>query len=111
MRSSHTAAAVAAVFDETNLVGSGGLEPVLRLAELCGLPDLVAAHLQIRGAANSGGANPHVKVMSVVAGMVAGADSIEDIGRVASRRDGAALRWDPGALDRGHVPAFVHSRP
>lgn len=106
MRSSHTAAAVAAVFDETNLVGYGGLEPVLRLAELCGLPDLVAAHLQIRGAANSGGANPHAKVMSVVAGMVAGADSIEDIGRL--RHGGMGLLFD-GIRAPSTVGTFLRS--
>src|SRR6266536_5051968 len=58
MRSSHTIAAVSAVFDDVNLVGYGGLEPVVRLAERCGLPDLVSAHVRISGAANSGGANP-----------------------------------------------------
>jgi hypothetical protein len=32
----------------------------------------------IAGGANSTGANPSVKVMSLLAGMVAGADSIDD---------------------------------
>jgi hypothetical protein len=36
MRSSHTAAVVSAVFDDANLVGYGGLEPVVRLAERVG---------------------------------------------------------------------------
>jgi hypothetical protein len=79
MRSSHTAAAVNAVFDDENLIGYGGLEPAVRLAERCGLPTLVDRHLHITGAANSGGACATAKVMSVVAGMLAGADSIDDL--------------------------------
>src|SRR5947208_11851564 len=77
MRSSHTAAAVSAVFDDENLIGYGGLEPLVRLAERCALPDLVDQRVRITGAANSGGANPAAKVMSLVAGMCAGADSID----------------------------------
>jgi hypothetical protein len=92
MRSSHSAAAVGAVFDDANLVGYGGLEPVVRLAERCRLPDLVARHVRIRGAANSGGANPAAKVMSLVAAMTAGADSIDDIDRL--RHGGMGLLFD-----------------
>jgi hypothetical protein len=92
MRSSHTAAAVSAVFDDANLIGYGGLEPVVRLAERCGLADLVARHVRIAGAANSGGANPAAKVMSLVAGMAAGADSIEDVDRL--RHGGMGLLFD-----------------
>ena len=47
-----------------------------------GLPQLVAEHVRIQDAANSAGANPDAKVMSLIAGMVAGADSIEDIDRL-----------------------------
>jgi hypothetical protein len=85
-------AAVSAVFDDANLIGYGGLEPVVRLAERCGLPDLARRHLRIMGAANSGGANPAAKVMSLVAGMVAGADSIDDIDRL--RHGGMGLLFD-----------------
>jgi Transposase DDE domain group 1 len=92
MRSSHTAAAVTAIFDDANLIGYGGLEPVMRLAERCGLPDLVGEHLRITRAANSGGANPAAKVMSLVAGMAAGADSIDDIDRL--RHGGMGLLFD-----------------
>jgi len=92
MRSSHTAAAVSAVFDDANLVGYGGLEPVVRLAERCGLPDLVSGHVRISGAANSGGANADAKVLSLVAGMTAGADSIDDIDRL--RHGGMGLLFD-----------------
>jgi DDE family transposase len=92
MRSSHTTAAVSAVFDDANLVGYGGLEPVVRLAERCALPDLVRERVRITGAANSGGANPAVKVMSLVAGMAAGASHIDGVGRL--RHGGMGVLFD-----------------
>jgi hypothetical protein len=92
MRSSHTAAAVSAVFDDENLVGYGGLEPVLRLAERCGLPDLVRGWVRITAAANGGGANPAAKVMSLVAGMAAGASHIDGVDRL--RHGGMGLLFD-----------------
>ena len=82
MQSSHAAGAVDVVFDDPNLVTDAGLVPVVALAEQIGLPDLVADHVAISGAANSAGANPSAKVMSLLAGMVAGADSIEDVDRL-----------------------------
>jgi hypothetical protein len=69
-------------FDDPNLIADAGLVPLIALAEQVGLPDLVAEHLAIVDADNSAGANPHAKVMSLVAGMAAGADSIEDIDRL-----------------------------
>jgi hypothetical protein len=41
MQSSHAAAAVSSAFDDPNLIAYGGLDPVVRLAERCGLPALV----------------------------------------------------------------------
>lgn len=82
MQSSHAAHAVDVAFDDPNLIADAGLVPVLALAEQVGLPDLVADHLEIVGAANAAGANPAAKVMSLVAGMVAGADSIADVDRL-----------------------------
>jgi len=73
---------VEAVFDDPNLIADAGLVPLIALAEQVGLPDLVAEHLAIVGGDNSAGANPHCKVVSLVAGMAAGADSIEDIDRL-----------------------------
>jgi hypothetical protein len=88
MQSCHAAAAVTAAFDEPNLIADAGLLPLVRLAERVGLPDLAAA-IRIDGAANSGGANPAAKVMSLLGAMCAGADSIDDAGRL---RHGAMLR-------------------
>src|SRR5882724_3649331 len=53
-----------------------GLVPVIALAEQIALPELVAEHVAISGAANSAGANPSVMVMSLLAGTVAGADRV-----------------------------------
>jgi hypothetical protein len=82
MQSSHAATAVDVAFDDANLVADAGLVPVLALAEQVGLPELVAEHLAIEGVANGAGANPAAKVMSLLAGMVAGADSIDDVDRL-----------------------------
>src|SRR5665213_2689439 len=73
MRVSHVSSAV---FDDPNLVSCAGLAPVLALAERAGLQRLVAEHLWI---GTAGGGNAHLKVPALVAGMVAGADSIADM--------------------------------
>ena len=65
-----------AVFDDPNLVSCAGLAPVLALAERAGLHRLVAEHVRI---GRPGGCNPELKIGSLVAGMVTGADSIEDM--------------------------------
>jgi hypothetical protein len=56
------------------------LVPVLRLAERAGLHEAADRRVRLPEAAGSAGANPGAKVTSVVAGMVAGADSIDDVG-------------------------------
>ena len=63
-------------FDDPNLVSCAGLAPVLALAERAGLHELVGEHVQI---SKPGGVNPDLKVPGLVAGMVAGADSIDDM--------------------------------
>jgi hypothetical protein len=64
------------VFDDPNLVSSAGLVPALALAESAGLRDLADEHLTVP---TDKGANSGLKVASLVAGMVAGADSIDDM--------------------------------
>jgi len=76
MQLCHTSAATSAVFDEPNLVSSAGLVPVLALARTAGLPELAQKYLTVP---TDKGANPGLKVASLVAGMVAGADSIDDM--------------------------------
>lgn len=92
MRLSHAVTGVDVAFDEPNLIADAGLVPVLALAEQVGLPGLVAEQVVIAGTANSAGANPAAKVMSLLAAMVAGADSIEDIDRL--RHAGNGLVFD-----------------
>ena len=77
MRLSHSLARTHALFDDPNLVSHGGLVPVMALAERAGLPDLLAEHVRPGGEC---GVNAHLKVGCLVAGMAAGADSIDDMG-------------------------------
>lgn len=70
MKASHT---VTPVFDDPNLVSAAGLVPVMRLAETAGLHELLENHLSVESP------NPAVKSASIVAGMLAGADSIDDL--------------------------------
>jgi len=92
MQLSHAATVVDVAFDDPNLIADAGLVPVIALAEQVGLSGLVEEHVTITGVANSAGANPGAKVMSLVAGMVAGADSIQDVDRL--RHAGNAVVFD-----------------
>ena len=76
MQVSHTRAAVSVSFDEENLVSPTGLVPVMRLAEDAGLHSLADEWIKIP---TDKGANAGLKVAALVAGMVAGADSIDDM--------------------------------
>ncbi len=76
MQLSHTSRATSAVFDDPNLVSAAGLVPMLALADRAGLRELADEHLTVP---SDKGANAGLKVASLVGGMVAGADSIEDM--------------------------------
>jgi hypothetical protein len=67
---------VRATFDDPNLVSCAGLVPVMRLARTVGLPAAVADRVHLPG---DTGCNPAGKVTTIVAGMLAGADSIDDL--------------------------------
>lgn len=75
----HTASAVSYTFDEPNLVSAAGLAPVMGLAQRAGLVDLAQQHLTVRTTGADKGANAGAKISSLVAGMAAGADSIDDM--------------------------------
>ena len=109
MQSSHAASMVDVAFDDPNLIADAGLVPVVALAEQIGLPELAAEFVTITDAVNSAGANPAAKVMSLLAGMVAGADSIEDVDRL--RHAGNAVVFDriraPSTLG-SFLRAFTH---
>ncbi len=76
MQLSHSRRVVSAVFDEPNLVSAAGLVPVMTLACEVGLRTLADELLTVP---TDKGANPGLKVSSLVAGMAAGADSIDDM--------------------------------
>lgn len=76
MQLKHASTTASATFDEPNLVSSAGLVPIMALAEKAGLGGLAQKWLSVP---TDKGANAGLKVVSLVAGMVAGADSIDDI--------------------------------
>ena len=109
MRVSHK---LTAVFDDPNLISVAGLAPVMSLAERAGLHDLVAEHVTVPGSA---GANAAVKIPALVAGMIAGADSISDLdllrhGGMGRLFDGLRAPTTLGtflrAVSFGHVRQF-----
>ncbi|HMG65604.1 MAG TPA: IS1380 family transposase, partial [Streptosporangiaceae bacterium] len=76
MRLSHDPGKTHALFDDRHLVSHAGLVPVLGLAERAGLGALVRGHVSVGGPC---GVNAALKAGCLVAGMAAGADSIEDM--------------------------------
>jgi hypothetical protein len=76
MRLLHALARTHASFDDPNLVSRAGLVPVMALAQQAGLGELVVRHVEPGGPC---GVNAHLKVGCLVAGMTAGADSIDDM--------------------------------
>src|SRR5450631_3368143 len=99
MKLSHRFPPASAVFDDPNLVSSAGLIPVVKLAQDAGLPALADQHLSVPG---DKGAHVGDKVMSLVAGMVAGGDSIDDM---ALLRHGAMGK----VFDRPYAPSTLGS--
>lgn len=68
------------MFDEDSLVSLAGLVPVMRLAEQTGLAHLLSEKVHIAvPKIKSGSVNPAPKLTTLIAGMCAGADSIDDI--------------------------------
>jgi hypothetical protein len=72
----HELAKIDATFDDPHLVSHAGLVPVMALAQRAGLGDLAAEHVRI---ARPCGVNAPVKIACLVAGMAAGADSVDDM--------------------------------
>src|ERR1700755_737070 len=74
-----------AVFDDDNLVSCAGLVPVMTLAEQTDLAELLGEKVRIvESRIKSGAANPVPKWATLIAGMCAGADSIDDLDVVRS---------------------------
>src|SRR3954454_24725852 len=76
MQLSHIRPVVSATFDEPNLVSAAGLIPLMALAGKAGLRELADQRMSVP---TDKGANAGLKLCSLVAGMAAGADSIDDL--------------------------------
>ena len=80
MQVSHNFTASSAVFDDDHLVSCAGLVPVMTLATQTGLLQLLTDKVHIaQPRIKSGSANPAPKLSTVIAGMCAGADCIDDV--------------------------------
>ncbi|MFD8500691.1 IS1380 family transposase, partial [Amycolatopsis sp. NPDC059657] len=86
-------------FDDESVVSCAGLVPVMRLAENIGLGELIDERVDLGIPV---GANSDAKALSVVAGMVIGADSIDDLDVI---RHGAMRRL----FDRVRAPSTCGS--
>lgn len=79
MQSSYRFTVGSAVFDEQNLVSAAGLVAVLELAEQTGLSRLISEQVDLPSTrVKSGAVNPAGKLTTIIAGILCGADSIDD---------------------------------
>ncbi len=109
MRLSHSWAVDRAVFDDENLVSCAGLIPVMALAEQACLSELLDDHVRFTDERiRSGGANPAGKLTSIIAGLAAGADSIDDLQVV---RSGGMKRCSPRCTRRRRWGFIFGSSP
>jgi hypothetical protein len=99
----HRNSALSASFDDSNLVSSAGLVPAVALAVKTGLRDLADELLSLP---KSFGANGGLKVLALVAGMVAGADSIDDM---ALLRHGGMKKLFIGAYAPSTLGSFLRA--
>ncbi|TDD41426.1 IS1380 family transposase [Saccharopolyspora elongata] len=107
MRLSHRWSRAAARFDDENLVSCSGLVPVMALAEQAGLSDLVSDAVKITDPPiASTGVNPAGKIASVIAGMAAGADSIDDLDVI---RHGGMKRLFDGVYAPSTLGSFLRA--
>jgi Transposase DDE domain group 1 len=103
MQLSHTRPVVSATFDEPNLVAAAGLVPLMALARTAGLQKLADERMSVP---TDKGANAGLKLSSLVAGMAAGADSIEDM---ALLRHGGMAKVFTGAYAPSTLGSFLRS--
>jgi hypothetical protein len=99
----HELAKIHATFDDPHLVSQAGLVPVMALAQRAGLADMAREHVRI---SRPCGVNAPVKVACLVAGMTAGADSIDDMGLL---RHGAMPALSGGLRAPSTLGSFLRS--
>lgn len=101
MQLSHGWSADAPRFDERSLVSCAGLVPVLALAEQARLTSTLAERVRFHGTrVRSGAANPAGKLTAIIAGLCAGADSVDDLEVI---RSGGM----PALFDQVYAPATL----
>jgi hypothetical protein len=99
------------MFDEQNLVSLAGLVPVMALAEQTELSALLAEKVSITTPRiKSGSANPAPKLTTLIAGMCAGADSIDDLDVLRSGGMKALFRGVGDAVVRGRCVSVSNRR-
>ena len=103
MQLSHVDPVRSARFDDPSLVSAAGLVPTIALAQRVGLAELVRSQLTVPGGA---GCAAGAKVSALVAGMVAGADSISDMDLL---RHGAMGRLFAGVLAPSTLGTFLRA--
>ncbi len=99
----HRSSRVSASFDDTNLVSFAGLVPAMLLAASTGLGELADRWLTLPGYF---GANAGLKVTALVAGMLAGADSIDDM---AVLRHGGMKKLFAGTYAPSTLGSFLRA--
>src|SRR4051794_41933288 len=92
MQLSHIRPVVSATFDEPNLVSAAGLVPLMALADKAGLRGLAQERVSVP---TDKGANAGLKLCSLVAGMAAGAGSIDEMALL--RHGGGGGGFSPAA--------------
>ncbi len=107
MRASHELSRVEVSFDDPNLVSHAGLLQAASLWQRLGMPGVVRRGLRLPG---SVGANSDAKVATVIMGMLAGADSIDDLDVLRAGATGRLLRAAKAASTIGNVAAQLHLR-
>ena len=103
MQLSHASPVRSAVFDDPTLVSAGGLVPVVAVAERAGLGELAGGHLSVP---DGPGCAAGLKVCALVAGMTAGADSIDDMDLL---RHGAMSRLFVGVRAPSTLGTFLRA--
>ncbi len=103
MQLSHTHRSLSASFDDPNLVSSAGLVPTMALAAKTGLGSLIDEWVKLPGYF---GANAGLKALALVAGMLTGADSIDDM---AVLRYGALRKLFTGTYAPSTLGSFLRA--
>src|SRR3954469_4397838 len=103
MQLSNIRPVVSATFDEPNLVSAAGLVPLMALADKAGLRELAQERLSVP---TDKGAHAGLKLCSLVAGMAAGADSIDDM---ALLRHGGMGKVFTGTYAPSTLGSFLRS--